>query len=88
MLSLVFYLHGCSTDEQKTKAEYLMLRGKAVNVLPSHDPVAEEHLAKAVKLDPRLVEAWVCLGEVYWKRGQVESARNCFLGALNHVRCL
>ena len=56
--------------------------------MPDYDPLAQDALSKAVKLDPKLVEAWNCLGECYWKNGQVEAARNCFVGALNHVSCL
>ena len=47
--------------------------------------MAQEALSKAVKLEPKLIEAWNCLGECYWKNGQVEAARNCFVGALSHV---
>lgn len=56
--------------------------------MPDYDPLAQDALSKAVKLDPKLVEAWNCLGECYWKNGEVEAARNCFVGALNHVSCL
>ena len=73
------------TEECLAKAEFLMLRGKALNVLPSFDTSAQESLSKAVKLDPTLVEAWIQLGECYWKKGDVDAAKNCFLGALNHV---
>lgn len=65
-------------------ARCLFLRGKALNVMPDYDPLAQDSLSRAVKLDPKLVEAWNCLGECYWKCGQVEAARNCFVGALNH----
>lgn len=61
------------------------MRGKALNVMPHYDPMAQDALSKAVKMNPKLVEAWNCLGECYWKNGQVEAARNCFVGALNHV---
>ena len=67
------------------KSEYLMLRGRALNVLPQYSKEAEECLSKAVKLDPKLAEAWSYLGECYWKNNQVELARNCFVGSLNHV---
>ena len=56
-----------------------------MNVMPDYDSLAQDSLSRAVKLDPKLVEAWNCLGECYWKCGQVEAARNCFVGALNHV---
>ncbi|XP_068097860.1 tetratricopeptide repeat protein 5 isoform X2 [Hyperolius riggenbachi] len=73
-------------DVWKNKAFFLMLKGKALNVTPNHCPEAEELLSKAVKLDPGLVEAWNQLGEVYWKKMDVASAKTCFLGALNHCK--
>ena len=68
----------------KNKAEYYMLKGKCLNVLPDYDAGAEDSLSKAVKLDPKHVEAWNILGECFWKKGDIESARNCFTGALQH----
>lgn len=62
-----------------------MLLGKALNVQPGTHPEAQDFLAKSVKLNPRLGEAWVALGECYWTKNDIESAKNCFLGALNHV---
>jgi uncharacterized protein HemY len=64
-----------------------MLTGKALNVTPDYSPKAEELLSKAVKLEPKLVEAWNQLGEVYWKKGDVAAAHTCFSGALTHVSC-
>ncbi|XP_017395064.1 tetratricopeptide repeat protein 5 isoform X1 [Cebus imitator] len=68
------------------KAQVLMLTGKALNVTPDYSPKAEELLSKAVKLEPKLVEAWNQLGEVYWKKGDVAAAHTCFKGALTHCR--
>ncbi|KAL5022265.1 hypothetical protein ScPMuIL_001420 [Solemya velum] len=68
------------------KAEYSMLLGKVYNVLPGFDQRAEDTLSKAVKLDPKLVEAWNHLGECYWKHGNIVGAKNCFSGALNHSK--
>jgi len=86
LLTLIFEkLYYYSTDSLCTKAEYLMLRGRALNVLPQYSKEAEDCLSKAVKLDPKLAEAWSYLGECYWKNNQIESARNCFVGSLNHV---
>ncbi|XP_062947130.1 tetratricopeptide repeat protein 5 [Cynocephalus volans] len=68
------------------EAQVLMLTGKALNVTPDYSPKAEELLSKAVKLDPKLVEAWNQLGEVYWKKGDVAAARTCFSGALTHCK--
>ncbi|XP_029095312.1 tetratricopeptide repeat protein 5 [Monodon monoceros] len=68
------------------KAQVLMLTGKALNVTPNYSPKAEELLSKAVKLEPKLVEAWNQLGEVYWKKGDVTAAHTCFSGALTHCK--
>jgi len=62
-----------------------MLKGKALNVTQTYNAEAQEYLSKAVKLDPKLVEGWVQLGESYWKQGDVSDAKNCFEGALSHV---
>ncbi len=63
-----------------------MLRGKALNVLPGFSQGAHDALSKAVKLDPRLVEGWIQLGESFWKKRDVEGAKNCFVGALSSVK--
>jgi len=70
----------------KSKAELCMLKGKCLNVASKYDSTAEELLSKAVKLDPKLVDAWNNLGEVYWKKGDINSAKNCFTGALQHSK--
>jgi Tfp pilus assembly protein PilF len=62
-----------------------MLYGRALNVLSGFNQEALALLAKAVKLDPNLVEAWNHLGECYWKNNDVKAAHNCFTGALSHV---
>lgn len=80
ILNILFLVASCEQT-----ARCLFLRGKALNVTAEYDPLAQDALSKAVKLDPKLVEAWNCLGECYWKNGEVEAARNCFVGALNHV---
>ncbi|XP_030395423.1 tetratricopeptide repeat protein 5-like isoform X1 [Gopherus evgoodei] len=75
-------IDGCSQG----RAWALMLKGKALNVTPDYKPQAEELLAKAVKLDPELVEAWNQLGEAYWKKGDITAAYTCFSGALGHQK--
>lgn len=67
------------------RAKYYYLKGRALNVLPNYSKEAEELLSKAVKLDPKLVEAWNELGECYWKNDNLKEAENCFAGALNYV---
>lgn len=81
-LNILDYVQACSEETAKC----LFLRGKALNVMPHYDPMAQDALSKAVKMNPKLVETWNCLGECYWKNGQVEAARNCFVGALNHAK--
>ncbi|XP_046842823.1 tetratricopeptide repeat protein 5-like [Xenia sp. Carnegie-2017] len=68
------------------KSEYFYLLGKTLNVMPNYDPQAQEVLSRAVKLNPKLVDAWNCLGECLWKKGDVEAAKNCFTGALEHSK--
>ncbi|XP_037539697.1 tetratricopeptide repeat protein 5 [Nematolebias whitei] len=66
----------------KHKAEFLLLKGRCLNVTPDFSAVAEECLSRAVKLEPGLIEAWNTLGEQYWKKGDLTGAKNCFTGAL------
>ncbi|XP_078060924.1 tetratricopeptide repeat protein 5 [Mustelus asterias] len=68
------------------KAQLLMMKGKTLNVVSDYRAEAEEALSRAVKLDPGLVEGWNQLGEVYWKKGDIASAKTCFSGALNHCK--
>ena len=62
-----------------------MLKGKALNVVSNFEQDALESLSKAVKLDPTLVEAWIHLGECYWKKGDVLDAKTCFTTPLLQV---
>ncbi|KAJ7373695.1 Tetratricopeptide repeat protein 5 [Desmophyllum pertusum] len=51
----------------RRQPDAFFLRGKALNVIwPEYNPLAQDALSKAVKLDPKLVEAWNCLGEFNW----------------------
>ena len=72
-------------ESNAQKAHRTYLKGRALNVVADHSPEAEQLLSKAVKLEPNLVDAWIELGECYWKRGDVETAKTCFEGALSHV---
>ncbi|XP_074646949.1 tetratricopeptide repeat protein 5-like [Tubulanus polymorphus] len=73
-------------DAVRSKAKYLMLKGKALNVQQEFSADAFEALSKSVKLEPSLVEAWNQLGECYWKRNAIIDAQNCFLGALAQAK--
>ncbi|XP_058789321.1 tetratricopeptide repeat protein 5-like [Phymastichus coffea] len=66
------------------RAKYYYLKGKTFNVVDKFTPQAEELLSKAVKLEPKLIEAWNELGECYWKNDDIQQAKNCFVGALPH----
>ena len=67
------------------REQFSYLKGKALNVLPEHSPEAERLLASAIKRDPSLADAWVSLGECYWKKGNVQQAHDCFTSSINHV---
>lgn len=60
------------------RAVYEYMRGKVLDVFPEYCKEAEDHLSKAVKLDPSLADAWLCLGNCFWKKGDLNGAKNCF----------
>ncbi|XP_010253138.1 PREDICTED: tetratricopeptide repeat protein 5-like isoform X2 [Nelumbo nucifera] len=64
------------------RATYEFLRGKILDVFPDYKKEAEDHLSKAVKLNPSLSDAWLCLGNCIWKKGDLPAAKNCFSLAL------
>ena len=80
-----FFMGSTLSDTIKNKAEYFLLRGRTLNVVGKFSTDAHETLSKAVKLDPKSVDAWNHLGECYWKNGDMTGAKNCFSGALGHV---
>ncbi|KAJ0006286.1 hypothetical protein NQD34_013559 [Periophthalmus magnuspinnatus] len=73
-------------DRYKSKAEFLLQKGRCLNVSPDFSAIAEECLSRAVKLEPTLVEGWNILGEQYWKKGDLNGAKNCFTGALQQTK--
>ncbi|CAN7992141.1 unnamed protein product, partial [Ixodes hexagonus] len=68
--------------KKSDRAMYYMLRGKALNIRQQFEVETYEALSRAVKFNPKLVEAWNELGECYWKKGDIVKARNCFEGVL------
>ncbi|KAI4879356.1 hypothetical protein NFI96_003335 [Prochilodus magdalenae] len=70
----------------KHSAQYLLLRGRCLNIAPQFSQTAEESLSRAVKLEPTLVEGWNTLGEQYWKKGDLTAAKTCFTGALQQSK--
>lgn len=73
-------------DAFKHKAEFLLQKGRCLNIAPDFNAVAEECLSRAVKLEPGLVDGWNTLGEQYWKKEDLIAAKNCFTGALQQSR--
>lgn len=69
-----------------SKAYYNFLKGKLLNVYPTYSQDAELLLSKAIKLDPKLVDAWNELGECYCKNDDLVKAKSCFEGALKEKR--
>lgn len=65
------------------RATYEHLKGKILDVIPEYKKEAEDHLSKAVKLNPSLTDAWLSLGNCFWKKGDLVSAKNCFTRALS-----
>lgn len=65
------------------RATYEHLKGKVLDVFPDYKKEAEEHLSKAVKLNPSLTDAWLSLGNCFWKKGELVSAKNCYSRALS-----
>ncbi|KAH7302738.1 hypothetical protein KP509_23G085400 [Ceratopteris richardii] len=61
------------------RALFEYLRGKALDVGSEYSKEAEDHLSKAVKLDPSLSDAWSCLGNCFWKKDDLIAAKNCFV---------
>ncbi|GBP71228.1 Tetratricopeptide repeat protein 5 [Eumeta japonica] len=66
----------------QNRARFLYMKGRTYNLSTSYDYRASECLSKAVKLNPRLVDAWNELGECYWKNLNMKDAKSSFEGAL------
>ncbi|XP_066579055.1 tetratricopeptide repeat protein 5 isoform X2 [Amia ocellicauda] len=73
-------------DRYRHDAAFLLLKGRALSVSPGFSAAAEALLSRAVKLQPELVPAWNCLGEQYWRKGDLNGAKTCFTGALQHCK--
>ncbi|GFX14879.1 tetratricopeptide repeat protein 5 [Trichonephila clavipes] len=76
------------TDELNglKKAEYDLLRAKALNVLPDFNSEALEILTRLVKFHPKLIQAWNELGTCFWKKGDIKAAKSCFESALREEK--
>ena len=52
------------------------------NVISIFNYPAEDNLSRAVKLNPKLREAWTSLGTCLWKKGDVDAAKRCYENSL------
>jgi tetratricopeptide (TPR) repeat protein len=73
------------TLSSSQKSRYYYIRGKILNVFQYFIESAEVNLQKASKLDPTFIDAWIQLGESYYKKGDNESAMFCFQWGLEKV---
>jgi tetratricopeptide (TPR) repeat protein len=69
-------------QNKKEKAELLFLKGKTLDFLPEYTKQAEDLLSKSLKLMPSKKEAWDALGNVYWKKRDLDAAKKCFESSL------
>lgn len=67
------------------RAMYNFLKGRLLNVVPKYNKESENFLSKAIKLDPKLVDAWNEMGECCWKNDDLNKAKNSFERALKEV---
>ncbi|TKR59396.1 hypothetical protein L596_029073 [Steinernema carpocapsae] len=69
-------------DSNVSKAKYHFLCGQILNLCIQYDPICEEHLTKAVKLNSLLSKAWIELGECVWKRAHFDRAIDCYKNSI------
>lgn len=79
-------LESVDSSKFESVSTHLTLVGKAFNVLPEYNQKAVDSLTKAIKLDPKCVQAWNYLGECYWKKRDFLMCKNCFEQSLNIVK--
>jgi cytochrome c-type biogenesis protein CcmH/NrfG len=53
---------------KRQKIDLWYCKGKTLAALNEYDKRAEECLTKCVKLKPTYLEAWICLGEVFYQK--------------------
>ena len=70
-----------ANPRNRARAAYVV--GAAINASEEYEEEAETLLSMAVKLTPRNVAAWDALGETFWKKGEMTTARLCFEGGLD-----
>ena len=86
LTALVEELAHLGVTSFESKAKYLLLIGKAWNVLPEYEARAFDALSRSIKLDPKSTDAWNAMGECYWKKRDFDMCRNCFEHSLQIER--
>lgn len=56
--------------------------GRAFDCREEYCQEAEDELSQAVKLDPSQSSYWNAMGHALWKKGDLDTAADCFWGAL------
>jgi tetratricopeptide (TPR) repeat protein len=69
------------------KAYYFYQRGRLLNIFDQHHLASQHNLEKSVKLNPQSQDAWKCLGECYWKNGNLKASESAFRWALGMHNC-
>ncbi|KAK2724385.1 tetratricopeptide repeat protein 5-like [Artemia franciscana] len=77
-------LEGEVSEEEKP--QFYLLIGRTLNQCYNPPTEAETYLMKAAKLSKTSVDAWNELGEYYWNKGDVSSAKTIFAAALEKVK--
>ncbi|KDO30338.1 hypothetical protein SPRG_05049 [Saprolegnia parasitica CBS 223.65] len=71
-------------EHRQLRATVFYVKGKALDAFPSYDATAEQLLSQAAKLDPCNLDAWVALGNCFWKKGDLVLAKHCFENCLEY----
>ncbi|KAH0998979.1 hypothetical protein HUJ04_003306 [Dendroctonus ponderosae] len=82
---LEIFLKHQSAALETNKPYYYYLKGKLLNISTTYSSEAESLLSKAIKLDPKIVDAWNELAESYFKANEFAKAQSCFEGGLREV---
>lgn len=65
-------------DKVKDMSTFYFLKGWLLNIKSDYDKDVFDSLTKSIKLNPEYKEAWIELGECYFKKGDLKLALNCF----------
>jgi len=67
--------------EGKDRTIASFAKGKTLNIRQEYSEEAFENLSRTVKMSPNMTEAWIELGNCFWKKGDIDNALNCFESA-------